>query len=107
LLETERKLLAQIRAHESWAQTEDRSARTANGRKAFNDRFLQQVDPDGKLSDAERARRAENLRKAYFQRLALKSVQSRRKAKEARAQADRLDREAAEAETALSSGSAV
>jgi hypothetical protein len=104
LTDPERRLIAQIASNESWARTEDRRARTEPARRAMWDKFEQQVDPDGKLPDAERARRAENLRKAYFQRLALKSAQSRRKAKEARAQADRLDRQAAEAETALSSG---
>lgn len=80
---TERRLAAQIAAHESWAQTEDRSARTAPARSAMLAKFEQQADPEGKLLPAERARRAEHLRKAHFQRLALKSAQSRRRAKEA------------------------
>jgi hypothetical protein len=46
-------------------------------------KFEAQADPEGKLPSAERARRAEHLRKAHFQRLALKSIQSRRIAKEA------------------------
>ncbi|TSD94681.1 hypothetical protein FOS14_19990 [Skermania sp. ID1734] len=69
---------AQIAAHDSWAKTVDRSARTANARKAALDRFEQQVDPDGILDPAERAKRAEHARKAYFARLALKSAQARR-----------------------------
>ena len=44
------------------------------GRKAFLDRFEKQVDPDGELLPAERARRAEHARKAYFARLAFKSA---------------------------------
>jgi hypothetical protein len=103
---SEHQLLAKIRAHESWAQCEDRSRRTAPGRKAFNDRFEQQVDPDGKLSPSERQRRAEHARKAYFARLALKSAQSRRKAKAARSQADQLDQVAAQAEAELGGGAA-
>lgn len=79
---TERRLAAQIAAHESWASTPDRSARTAPARAALLARFEQQADPDGTLLPAERARRAEHLRKAHFQRLALKSAQSRRRAKE-------------------------
>ncbi|MGH3968892.1 MAG: hypothetical protein ACRET2_07960 [Steroidobacteraceae bacterium] len=43
------------------------------------DKFEQQVDPDGELSPAERAKRAANARKAYFARLALKSAQARRR----------------------------
>jgi hypothetical protein len=76
---TERSLRAQIAAHESWARTEDRSARTANARKAMLDKFETQVDPEGKLSPAERAKRAEHARKAHFKRLALKSARARRR----------------------------
>jgi hypothetical protein len=75
----ERTLQAQIAAHESWACTSDRSARTANARKAMLDKFEKQVDPDGTLLPAERAKRAENARKAQSKRLALKSAQARRR----------------------------
>jgi hypothetical protein len=74
-----RTLRAKIAAHESWAHTEDRPARTANARKAMLDKFEREVDPDGKLTPAERARRAEHARKAYFSRLALKSAQARQR----------------------------
>lgn len=74
-----RRLRAEIAAHDSWANTSDRRARTANGRKAMLDKFEQQVDPDGVLTPAERALRAEHARKAYFKRLALKSAQARRR----------------------------
>lgn len=43
-------------------------------------KFEREVDPDHALDPAERQRRAENKRKAYFQRLAFKSAQARRKA---------------------------
>ncbi|MFG3619067.1 hypothetical protein [Nocardia sp. NPDC047654] len=76
---SERAQAAKIAAHESWARTEDRIARTAPARDAFLDRFERQVDPEGKLSPAERARRAESKRKAYFLRLALRSAQARRR----------------------------
>ena len=75
-----RQLIGAIGAHESWARTPDRAARTAPGRRAFLERFEREVDPDGTLPPAERAKRAESARKAYFARLALKSAQSRRKA---------------------------
>jgi hypothetical protein len=42
-------------AHTSWANTSDRSARTAAARKAQLDRFERQVDPDGTLDPQERA----------------------------------------------------
>jgi hypothetical protein len=43
------------------------------------DKFEKQVDPEGTLPPQERAKRAENARKAYFARLALKSAQARRR----------------------------
>jgi len=67
---SERSLRAQIAAHESWANTEDRSARTANARRALDNKFLAEAGGD--------PQRAESLRKAYYARLALKSVQARR-----------------------------
>ena len=66
-------------AHASWARTTDPSARTANARRAFLDRFERQVDPEGELPPDERARRADHARKAYFAGLALKSARARRK----------------------------
>lgn len=71
---SERSLHAKLAAHMSWAATEDPTARTANGRKAFNDRFLAEAGGDPV--------RAEHLRKAFYARLALKSVQARRLRKE-------------------------
>lgn len=76
---TEQNLIAQVAAHESWAKTENRSARTAPARKAMLDKFEREVDPDGVLPPAERAKRVESKRKAHFARLALKSAQSRRR----------------------------
>ena len=58
-------------------------------------RFEREVDPEGTLNPQERQRRAEHKRKAYFQRLALRSARSRRKAKTLTREA-----EAAEAELA-------
>lgn len=71
LTPSERRIRSQIGAHTSWANTADRSARTANGRRAFEEKFLAEAGGDPK--------RAESLRKAYFARLALKSAQSRRR----------------------------
>lgn len=80
----ERSLRARLASHASWAQTADPAARTAPARAAFLDRFERQVDPDGTLDPAERARRADHARKAHFAALALKSAKVRR-AKKARA----------------------
>jgi len=74
----EKSLRGRAASHASWARTPDRAARTAKARQAATDRFERQVDPDGVLAPAERARRAASARKAYFATLALKSVQARR-----------------------------
>ncbi|WP_395729486.1 hypothetical protein [Nakamurella sp.] len=91
---SERSLAASIAAHESWAHTPDRSARTAPARAALDAKFEALADPDGVLLPHERARRAEHLRRAHFQRLALASARSRRRARE-------LTDEAARAEAAI------
>lgn len=67
-----------IGAHEKWAKTLDRKAGTAAGRKAALDRFERQVDPEGVLSEAERAELAAHARKAHMLRMALKSAAVRR-----------------------------
>lgn len=80
LTPSERTLRARLAAHESWARTGDRATRTAAGTAAFLARFEREVDPDGVLDPADRARRAESARRAYFTRLAFKSAQARRRA---------------------------
>ncbi len=95
-MSTEATLHAQVAAHESWAQTRDRAARTSPGRQALLAKFELQADPNGVLAPAERAARAASLRKAYFSRLALLSAQSRRKARELLAEADQVDAERAD-----------
>nr|WSZ14130.1 hypothetical protein OH837_12745 [Streptomyces canus] len=76
------RLISQLGAHVSWSQTDDRAARTAPAREAFNARFEAQVDPDGILPPKERAIRAAHARKAYYLALAMKSaaVRAARKA---------------------------
>jgi hypothetical protein len=91
LTPAERRVASQASAHQSWADTDDWSARTAPARKAAEDRFLRQVDPDGTLPPAERAKRAEQARLAYFKALAFKSAKARRLAKESRALADETE----------------
>ena len=93
LTPAERTQRAGIAAHSKWAVTSDPTAATAPARRAFDERFLAEVDPHGVLSLAERARRAESAKRAYFSRLALRSAISRRKSKELAAQADAADAE--------------
>ena len=73
------RLRARIGAFSRWAVTADPTSATAPARSAFNARFDREVDPDGVLPAAERARRAECARKAYFIRLAYLSVKARGK----------------------------
>jgi len=79
LTPSERSLRARLAAHTSWARTSDRSARTAPARRAALQRFERQVDPDGVLAPDERAQRAQQAMRAHMARLALRSVQARRK----------------------------
>jgi hypothetical protein len=51
---------------------------TQAARASFMARFEHQVDPDNLLPPAERQRRAEAAKKAYFLKLALKSARARR-----------------------------
>lgn len=67
----ERSLAARVAAHQSWANTTDRTARTFNARNALEQKFLAEADGDPK--------RAKSLRKAYYARLALRSAQARRR----------------------------
>ena len=52
---------------------------TTAARSAFLNRFEREVDPDGVLSPAERAKRADHARKAYMTKLAYKSAKARAK----------------------------
>lgn len=59
--------------------THDSREITKPARRAFLARFESEVDPNGTLSPAERARRAEMAKKAYFTRLAYLSAKARRR----------------------------
>ncbi|WP_280827253.1 hypothetical protein [Mycobacterium sp. OTB74] len=98
-------------AHHSWAKTVDRTARTAPAREAFRKKFLDQVDPDGLMSPADREKAAESARKAFFLDLSKKS-QAAREARKAEAAkpgvaARRLAREAAAAQAAAEAAATV
>jgi len=75
----QRAMRARIAAHSRWAKESDPQAATAPARRASMERFEREVDPGGTLPSAERSLRAEHARKAYMQRLALRSSQARRK----------------------------
>ena len=81
----ERRLAAQANAHESWANTPNRSARTAPGRAALFAKFLEQADGDPV--------RAEHFLKAHFSRLGLQSARARRQSRELTEQANTAEAE--------------
>src|SRR5262249_13686311 len=75
----ERSSAARIGAHTSWANTVDRSRRTAPARQGFMKRFEDQVDPERKLSPHERQLRAQSAMRAYMGQLSKKGKQARKK----------------------------
>ena len=75
----ERVLRARLGAYRLHA-VHDPKETTRKAREAFAARFERQVDPNGVLPPAERARRTEAARRAYFTELALRSSQARRRA---------------------------
>lgn len=77
---SERSMQMRLAAHTSWANTTDRSARTANARRAsHHTRFLAMArEKHPNATDAEVTKVAEALKKAHYQALALKSAQARR-----------------------------
>lgn len=74
---SERKLRARAAAYALHAQG---GTSTAAGTAAFLARFEREVDPEGKLTPAERTRRATFARRSYMARLALRSARARRRA---------------------------
>lgn len=73
----ERSLRARMAAYRLHSRYDSREL-TGPARAAFNERFVREVDPDRLLPEAERQRRAECARKAYFAALSAKSARARR-----------------------------
>lgn len=73
----ERTLRARLAAHTLHAKG---GTNTGPARRAFDQKFYDEVDPNGELPDDERERRAAHARKAYFTSLALKRAKARRAA---------------------------
>ena len=80
----------QISANSRWSK-EDPTAQGICMRDGLEAKFVREVDPNNELPEAERLRRAESARRAYYQRLALASA----KARKARKAAGRTPSEAA------------
>lgn len=82
----ERKLRAQLGAEISWANTADRTARTAPGSRAAEARFEKEArERHPEASEEQIAQVAEHLRKAHFRRMGLASATKRRRASEQQA----------------------
>jgi hypothetical protein len=75
-------LAQKISAYRSWANTPNRTARTANARKALEQKFLDRAGGDVLAAQA--------IRKIYFLELAQKSAAARK----ARKAAEQSEREA-------------
>lgn len=71
---------ARLAAHESWANTPDRAARTAGARQGLMARFEREARErlGADASDRAVADAAESARSAYFQRLSAAGVAARR-----------------------------
>lgn len=89
LTPSQRHQRAKIASNARWAKTADREKRlavTQAGRDAAEARFIDIVDPERKLSEAERAKAVRNAKTAYFTGLAFRRSRNR--------QAQALDGEA-------------
>lgn len=72
----ERSTRARVAAFTRWAG-EDPRPQMQKAREGFERRFLDEVDPNRVLPEAERNRRAAAARRAHFARLALASARAR------------------------------
>ena len=81
---SEASLRGQIGAHTRWARETDRSAATLPARRGLEAKFEREVDPEGILPPAERAKRVENARNAHMAKMRLASSKSRAAAANAR-----------------------
>jgi len=70
-------LAGRVGAHRSHSLHDSREL-TAGARTAFLSKFLEEVDPERKLPEAERQRRADHALRAHMAALALRSAQVRR-----------------------------
>ncbi len=77
LTPSERVMRARMAAYTLHAHHDPRET-TKEARRAFNQRFLDEVDPERRLPERERLRRADAARRAYFTRLAYLSARKRR-----------------------------
>ena len=78
----QRTLRARLAAHESWSNTEDRTARASAGHRASPasvEYWLERVDPAGTMTTKARRAAARSKRDAYMTRLAFNACRARGK----------------------------
>lgn len=73
----QRVMRARIAANTRWAH-EDPAVQSARMVRGLQERFEREVDPDGLLAPAERARRADAAKRAHYARLGLASSKARK-----------------------------
>lgn len=67
---TRRRQIASMAAHVSWARTPVRSERTRAAVRASQGRFEREVDPEGVMDPAERAKAADSAMRAHRRAMA-------------------------------------
>ena len=77
----ERQTWGRVGGLRAWAKN-DPEVLVGPAHRGFRARFEREVDPDGILDPAERAKRADRARRAYMLTLAAKSAQTRRRKRE-------------------------
>lgn len=100
---------ARLAAHLSWVATPARTKRTAPARAAKEAKLIASVDPDGVMSESDRAKAIENARSAWGLSLvaAREAKRAAREAKEAAAAAAQAaNRQAHQATHSTSTASA-
>lgn len=68
-----------IRTRLAHTTSADRKRQAATGQAGLLTRFMREVDPDGQMSEDDRIRAAEELRRAHMTRIAKASAAARRK----------------------------
>lgn len=70
-------MLGRVGAHSKWAATRDRTAATEPARRGFRAKLAKRVDPDGVMTESQRAAAVEAALRAHYQLMALRSSQAR------------------------------
>lgn len=74
----QRSLRARIATQTAWANCPDRTAKAKHAQAGLLRKFEDQVDPERKLPEDERLKRAKALRRAHMSRLAYNREKAKR-----------------------------